>query len=128
TQSLLQRYVEAWQAADIGRLAALLKREVVMTMPPLPVRYDGRETVIAFLTTTPPTSERDRFRFVPTRANRQPALAVYRRYPPGQVYRAWAIFVHSADGDAVAEITVFADATLMPAFGLPAELGPDSEI
>jgi RNA polymerase sigma-70 factor (ECF subfamily) len=129
-ESLVRRYVEAWRAADMGRLAALLKREVVMTMPPLPVRYAGREAVAAFLARMPAAAERERFRFVPTRANRQPALAVYRLGPGAdrRTFRAWAIFVLGADGDAIAEITAFADPTLMPAFGLPAELEGDSGI
>jgi RNA polymerase sigma-70 factor (ECF subfamily) len=125
-QSLVRRYVEAWQAVDVGKLVGLLKRDVVMTMPPLPVRYTGREAVIRFLIAIPAAGERERFRFVPIRANRQPALATYRLDPKGQTYRAWGIFVLGADGDAVAEITAFVDPTLLPVFGLPTELERDS--
>ena len=125
-QSLVQRYVEAWRAMDINKLSVLLKRDVVMTMPPLPMRYSGREAVIQFLVTIPVRGERERFRFIPTRANRQPALAVYRPDPDGnrETYRAWGIFVLTAEGDTIAEITAFLDPTLLPLFGLPAELRP----
>jgi len=125
-RSLARRYVEAWQAVDIDALTALLTSDVVMTMPPLPVRYTGREAVTAFLTTVPAGGDRDRFRFIPTRANRQPALAVYQRDPDGQTYRAWGMFILSADGAAIAAITAFVDPTLAPVFGLPAELAHDS--
>ncbi len=125
-RSLVRRYVEAWQAVDIDTLAALLKSDVVMTMPPLPVRYTGREAVTAFLATVPAGGDRDWFRFIPTRANRQPALAVYRRDPDGQTYRAWGMFVLSVDGAAVADITVFVDPPLAPVFGLLAELARDA--
>ncbi len=125
-QSLVRRYVEAWCAVDIGALAGLLKSDVVMTMPPLPVRYTGREAVAAFLATIPAGGARDRFRFIPTRANRQPALAVYRLDPDGHTYGAWGIFVLSADGDAIAEITAFIDPTLLPMFGLPTEIARDA--
>ncbi len=37
---------------------------VTMTMPPLPLRYAGREAVSAFLTTNPAGGDRDRFRWV----------------------------------------------------------------
>jgi RNA polymerase sigma-70 factor (ECF subfamily) len=123
-QTLVRRYVAAWQAVDIGQLAGLLKSDVVMTMPPLPVRYTGREAVSQFLATIPARGERDRFHFIPTRANRQPALAIYRLDPDADshTYRAWGIFVLSADGDAIAEITAFIDPTLLPVFGLPTEL------
>jgi len=125
-RSLARRYVEAWQAVDIDALTGLLTSDVVMTMPPLPVRYTGREAVTAFLATIPAGGDRDRFRFIPTRANRQPALAVYRRDPDGDTYRAWGIFVLSADGAAIAAITAFVDPTLVPVFGLPAELARDA--
>ncbi len=125
-RSLVRRYVEAWQAVDIDALTGLLTSDVVMTMPPLPVRYSGREAVTAFLTTVPVDGDRDRFRFIPTRANRQPALAAYRRDPDGQTYRAWGMFVLSVDDDAVAAITAFVDPTLAPVFGLPAELEHES--
>jgi RNA polymerase sigma-70 factor (ECF subfamily) len=121
-QALVRRYVEAWVAVDLGKLVGLLKSDVVMTMPPLPLRYTGREAVAAFLVTIPQGGRRDRFRFLPTHANRQPALAVYRRHPGDPTYRAWGLFVLGVDGDSIAEITAFVDASLVPLFGLPAEL------
>jgi RNA polymerase sigma-70 factor (ECF subfamily) len=131
-QSLVRRYVDAWQSLDIAGLAGLLKADVVMTMPPLPVRYSGREVVAEFLTTIPPAVARDGFRFVATRANRQPALAVYRLDADSdrRAYRAWGMFVFGVDGDSVAEITAFIDPALVPTLGFPSELtvdrsGPD---
>jgi RNA polymerase sigma-70 factor (ECF subfamily) len=123
-QSLAQRYVEAWQAMDIGKLVGLLRHDVVMTMPPLPLRYSGREAVIEFLITIPAGEARNQFRFIPTRTNRQPALAAYRLDAEGRTYRAWGMFVLGVDGDTVAAITAFVDPALLPAFGLPAVLAP----
>jgi len=76
-QYLVQRYVEAWQALDMGKLAALLKSNVVLTMPPLPLRYTGREAVVDFYARLP-FAQGPPLRFLATRANRQPAVAVYR--------------------------------------------------
>jgi RNA polymerase sigma-70 factor (ECF subfamily) len=123
-EAIVRRYVGAWLASDIGQLADLLKQDVVMTMPPLPLRYVGQANVIQFLVSIPTLSERRLFRFVPTRANRQPAMGIYRR-AAGEVFRAWALFVLGADGASVAEITAFVDSSLLPAFGLPMELPPD---
>lgn len=123
-QSLVRRYIEAWDAVDIGMLAGLLKSDVVMTM--LPLRYTGREAVAEFLATVPADGALDRFLLLPTRANRQPAVAVYRLDPDGQTYRAWGIFVLSVDGDAIAEITAFVDPRLVPVFGFPTELERDA--
>jgi len=44
-----------------------------------------------------------------TRANRQPALAVYRRETEMDAYRAWGIWVLTTDGDAIAEVTAHDD-------------------
>jgi RNA polymerase sigma-70 factor (ECF subfamily) len=121
-RSLVRRYVEAWDAVDIGRLVGLLTHDVVLTMPPLPLRYTGRQALADFFATIPAAGALDRFRLIPTRANRQPALAAYRRDPDGQTYRAWGMFVLSVDGEAIAEITAFFDPTLPPVFGLPTEL------
>ena len=117
-RSLVQRYMEAWDAVDIGQLARLLKNDVVLTMPPLPLRYIGRDAVADFLATILTPGAPDRFHRIPTRANRQPAMAVYRLDPDG-TYRAWGIWVLSLDGDAIAEISAFVDPTLLAEFGLP---------
>jgi RNA polymerase sigma-70 factor (TIGR02960 family) len=47
---LLEEFMAAWEAADVGRLAALLAEDVRFTMPPLPAWFDGREMVVRFLT------------------------------------------------------------------------------
>ena len=120
-ETIVRRYVEAWQSADIGKLAGLLKRDVGMTMPPLPLRYSGRDNVVQFLTTIPPVVERNNFRFTSTRANRQPALAVYQRdVDRVAAFRAWGIFVLTSDRDKVAEITAFLQPESVSIFGLPA--------
>jgi len=121
SDSLVSRYVEAWLAMDIGKLVGLLREDVVLTMPPLPVRYAGRSAVAGFFRGLPP-SPIGTWRVLPTRANRQPALAVYRRSAEDAVYRAWGVWVLTLDGDRIAEIAAFVDAQLPPKFGMPATL------
>jgi RNA polymerase sigma-70 factor (TIGR02960 family) len=120
-ESLVRGYAEAWQSMDIGKLVGLLKQDVALSMPPLPLRVTGREAVAAFSRALP-APEPDRFRVVPTRANRQPALAVYRRDDTTQTHRAWGIWVLTLDGDAIGEITAFVEPGLLASFGLPSEL------
>ena len=120
-EHLANRYAEAWQARDIPGLVGLLKRDVVLTMPPLPLRYTGRESVASFFAALPLAGP-DVFRVLPTRANRQPARAAYRRLGDSPTYRAWGIWVLTMDVDAIAEVTAFVDPDLLPKFGLPAEL------
>jgi RNA polymerase sigma-70 factor, ECF subfamily len=70
--ALAARYLEAWEAADVRALAALLREDVEMAMPPTPSWYRGRDAVAAFLAAT-----FERFpgiRLSPTRTNTQPAF------------------------------------------------------
>jgi RNA polymerase sigma-70 factor (ECF subfamily) len=117
-ESLASRYVDAWQAMDIGQLVGLLKHDVILTMPPLPLHYVGRESARDFFRALP-LAQPDRLRVIPTRANRQPALAVYRVDEPTSTYRAWGIWVLSMDANSIAEVSAFADPGLFPSFRLP---------
>lgn len=120
-QALVQGYVDAWQATDTNKLAALLKDDVVLTMPPLPLRYTGRRAVTDFYDRGP-FSTSARFRLVSTRANRQPALAIYQFNSSSDTYQGVGLWVLTIDDDAIAEITTFVDPQLLPAFGLPAAI------
>ena len=122
-EAFVERCVAAWQAADVVRLANLLKADVVMGAPALGLLLHGRSAVCEYLATVPALDDREKFRFITTRANRQPALAVYRldeHVQPAR-YRALAMVVLTVDGDAAVGIAVFPDTTLMPVFGLPTQ-------
>jgi len=123
-QAFVERCVEAWQAADVAQLSDLLKADVVMGAPALGLHLNGRLAVCEFLANVPPREHRDRFRFTASRANRQPALAVYRLDAHGQTtaYRGWGIVVLRTDGGVVAGIAVFPDPSLMRVFGLPEQM------
>ena len=72
---LVERLIRAWHAADARSTVTTLSDDALLTMPPMPNRYAGREAIGAFLATVP-GGGLNRFRLVPTRANRQPAVAV----------------------------------------------------
>jgi RNA polymerase sigma-70 factor (ECF subfamily) len=59
------------------------------------------------------------FRCLPTRANRQPAVAHYLRRWDDSEYRAWTITVFRIEGGALLDLTTFARPELFAAFGLP---------
>jgi RNA polymerase sigma-70 factor (ECF subfamily) len=122
-ESLVRRYVDAWQTADTRKLAAILKDDVVLTMPPRPLRYVGRQAVAHFYGRVP-FKTGEQFRLIATRANRQPAVALYRLDRSRNVYESGGIWVLTLDGEFIAEITAFADPGPLPSFGLPAEIEP----
>jgi len=121
-RSLVRRFVEAWEAVDIDRLVGLLRNDAILTMPPFPLRYEGRRAIAEFFATVPADGALDRIRLIPTRANRQPAVAAYVLDSDGRKHHAYGLMVLTVDGEEIAEITGFADPTLFPLFGLPPEL------
>lgn len=124
-QLLLDRYVHAWEAADIERLTLLLKEDATFPMPPLPGWYRGREDIIAFVSATVLAGEAaDRWRFVPTRANGLPAFGLYRRPEDGTGYEPFAIQLVTLEEGRVADATTFGFPRLFEPFGLPPTL-PD---
>jgi RNA polymerase sigma-70 factor (ECF subfamily) len=123
-RDLLDRYCAAFETADMAALTALLQADVKLEMPPLPIWFTGRDTVVRFLVARAFTTPGD-VALIPTAANGQPAVAEYRRTADG-VMRAHSIHVLTlgptgrTDGAAgIAALTVFLDPALFPAFGLP---------
>src|SRR5262245_14277302 len=75
-RELVREFVDAWERADVGALAARLAEDAVLSMPPNPEWYRGRDTVLEFLGNFPLTG-RTRWRVLETRANGQPAFGHY---------------------------------------------------
>jgi hypothetical protein len=67
----------AWQRCDIEALAALLREDMVLSMPPELIRITGRAQVGRFVATVPADGRLDTISLVRTAANGHPALAAY---------------------------------------------------
>jgi RNA polymerase sigma-70 factor (ECF subfamily) len=121
-RTLLDRYVDVFERADIGALVQLVRDDIALEMPPNATWFVGREAVTGFwgryVLPRP-----GMWRMVPTRANTQPALAAYQRGPDGR-FAAHALHVLTMDGDRISRIVAFLDPALPPAFGLPDILPP----
>jgi RNA polymerase sigma-70 factor (ECF subfamily) len=118
--TLLSRYVRAWETADVQGLTALLRDDAVLTMPPVPAWYQGRDAIRAFMQGYLFAGEAaDRHRLVPTRSNGSPAFGAYARGADG-VYRPGALQVLSISGDRIVAIHDFLalDERLFARFGL----------
>jgi RNA polymerase sigma-70 factor (ECF subfamily) len=125
--AVLRRYMDAVERADLAAVAALLAEDVRTAMPPWPMWFQGRDTVVAALAVSwDPSSPWyvGRFRMVPTRANRQPAAAAYVRGLDDPAYRAFAITVLRIEDGRIVEATAFHDPGLFATFALPTALPP----
>jgi RNA polymerase sigma-70 factor (TIGR02960 family) len=110
---LVGRFADAVERGDIDEIVSLLTDDAVVTMPPQPLEYQGREAIAAFM------RHRAELRGVPmrlvaTRANTQPAFGAY--LPDGNPY---GLFVLTLEGEAIGAITWFADTSVFRHFGLP---------
>jgi RNA polymerase sigma-70 factor (ECF subfamily) len=94
---------------------ALLTDDVFMSMPPVPLEYQGRDVVARFCASIYGAGRR--FDLVPTRANGQPAFGTYLRAPTGTGHRT-GLFVLTLTGDRICAMTRFENSVL-PSFGLP---------
>jgi RNA polymerase sigma-70 factor (ECF subfamily) len=127
-RTVLRRYMDAVEGADLAAVADLLAEDVRTTMPPFPEWFDGRDAVLAALAASwdpDLPGYVGRFRLLPTRANGSPAVAAYVRLAGEPEFRAFAISVIRIEGDRIAELTAFHDTGLFPTFGLPSSLPAD---
>jgi hypothetical protein len=120
-RELVGRYAEAFENADVDRLVALLTDDALMTMPPQPIEVHGPEAIAQFFL------DKDWWgvseaRLVPTRANGQPAFALYLRDPHAPIVRAHSLVVLTLEAEGIAHITRFGDLSLFAHFGLPRSL------
>jgi RNA polymerase sigma-70 factor (ECF subfamily) len=115
---VVDAFMQAWARCDIPALAALLRDDATLTMPPQSIRIVGRERVAAFFATVPADGRLDLIRLVTTRANGHPTLAAY--LPDDRRdCRGYGIMVLTVVDDAIATITGFPDPDLFPLFDLP---------
>ena len=119
-EAIVAEFVRAYGSADIDAVVALLTDDVFMSMPPLPLEYEGRDVVAAFCGSMFGAGRR--FDFVPTRANGQPAFGAYLRAPSG-VRHGTGLFVLTLSGGRICALSRFENSVL-PAFGLPRSLPP----
>lgn len=114
-RELLDRYMAAFEHADMDALLGLLQDGVELEMPPYLDWFSGKKDVMRFLGTR--VGYAGRLRMVPTRANGQPAVVAYARDGDG-VYRAHSVQVLDVSGAGIARITAFFDVGLFGHFGL----------
>jgi RNA polymerase sigma-70 factor (ECF subfamily) len=120
-RELVSRFADAVESGDVDGMVSLLTDDALLTMPPLPLEYEGHEAIATFLS----YREKARgtpLRVVPTRANIQPAFGCYTPDAEAGIARPAGLFVLTLEGDAASAITWFADTALFGHFGLPRTL------
>ncbi len=123
TRTLLDRYLRAWESGDVGEIVALLRKDAVFSMPPLPLWVQGRAAIRNFIASSILDGEaKGRWRLVSIRSNGSPGFAWYQRDEASSKYRAFAIQVLEVGAGRVSTITTFVEPGHFRFFDLPAEL------
>jgi len=119
--SLVDRYVEAFEAYDVKALTALMHQDATLSMPPFTLWLRGPATIEAWLLGRGAGCRGSRLVAAP--ASGAPAFAQYRPTPDGG-HAAFALLVLDVRGTGIASMTSFLDVeTLFPKFGMPLVLG-----
>jgi RNA polymerase sigma-70 factor (TIGR02960 family) len=117
-QALVAKFVRAYESGDVAELVALLTADVSVSMPPIPLEYQGRDVVTRFYASI--FRNGGIYHLVPTRANGQLAFGAYLRAPTGIRHGA-GLLVLTLVGDRISALTRF-DNDVLPSFGLPRSL------
>ena len=117
-EAMVSTFVRAYEAGDVDTLVDMLTDDVFISMPPMPLEYEGRDVVGRFYAAIFRSGRR--FDLVPTRANGQPAFGAYLRSRNG-IRHGTGLLVLTLAGDRISSVTRF-DNSVLPAFGLPRSL------
>lgn len=120
TKDLLDRYMHAWESADIEGIVALLTDDATFPMPPFPVWIQGKSLIQAFINSTILSGEaQNRWKLIPIRANGQPGCAFYQIDEHTRTYHPFALQVLTIENDLISAATTFGFPMLFRFFKLP---------
>jgi RNA polymerase sigma-70 factor (ECF subfamily) len=119
-REIVDRYVAAFEGADVDALARLLADEVVLEMPPMWNWYAGPVAYTRFMRRVFKLRGRD-WRTIRGSANRQPAMAAYVRQ--GDQYELHTFQVFTVHRGAIVRTTVYQDSEVFAIFDLAKILG-----
>ena len=120
-QSLLDRYVTAFEQTDIPGFAALLREDAWFTMPPLPVWFQGRTDIATLFSTMVFTPGRH-WHLLPTSANGSPAFGLYRQEAQEDLYQLFGLMVLGVVEGQIANMVTFLELSSLSPFALPPTL------
>jgi RNA polymerase sigma-70 factor (ECF subfamily) len=120
-RALVDRYVAAFEAADVTGLLAILRDDVTLQMPPHPTWFAGRDAVARFVVDACGRIHAGGFT-LPVTANGQAGIALYHADGRGG-HVAHSIQLFTVRDGAIASIDAFVDPAYFAGFGLPAAMG-----
>jgi RNA polymerase sigma-70 factor (ECF subfamily) len=123
--ALLDRYVAAFESADIAGLLSVLTEDAAFEMPPVPFWFTGRDRIGTFLGAR--MIELGSAVARVTSANGQPAVALWVR-DRGDAWRAHAIHVLTIAPTGITRVVAFQTPALFDRFGFDVEPPDDGTV
>jgi RNA polymerase sigma-70 factor (ECF subfamily) len=120
-RACVERYMKAFENADIEGLKRLLADDVLMEMPPMLNWFVGSGNYARFMGWVFAKAG-TRWRLVPVAANGQPGFAAY-NLGAGGAYELHTLQVFSVTAAGISRNTVFQDDEVFAAFGLAPRIG-----
>ncbi|HEY4225743.1 MAG TPA: sigma-70 family RNA polymerase sigma factor [Pseudolysinimonas sp.] len=117
-KEMVVSFTRAYESGDLDAVVALLTDDVFMSMPPMPLEYEGKGPVAEFCSLLFGSGRT--FHLVPTRANGQPAFGLYSRGPDGVLHGTGLIALALA-GQRISAMVRF-ESGMLAWFGLPRSL------
>ncbi|HEY6079374.1 MAG TPA: RNA polymerase subunit sigma-70 [Polyangiaceae bacterium] len=121
-EQLLERYVHAFETANLDALVALFHQDMRTTMPPVAIWVAGSAANERFYRTMFGSLAPGDFRHLRIGANGQSALAFYRRTSPAAPHTLAAIQLITTRDSAIASVDHFMLEAVYPLFPVPREL------
>jgi RNA polymerase sigma-70 factor (ECF subfamily) len=120
-RTLLERYVRAWETADVAGLVSLLKEDATFTMPPSSAWFQGRDAIGKFFASRIFVDGLS-CRLQPIRVSGQPGFAAYVYDYQTEQFHARSIHVLAVDDGQLVTLTTFLNPSLFSHFSLPSTL------
>jgi RNA polymerase sigma-70 factor (ECF subfamily) len=117
-RAVIERYLTAFEAADVPGLTRLLADDVVLEMPPVALWLAGRAHYREFMERVF-VMRGPGWRLLPIRANGSPALAAYAPDTATGGVRAHSLQVFTVTGGLIRRCVTFADPAVFDLFALP---------
>jgi RNA polymerase sigma-70 factor (ECF subfamily) len=115
---IVERYIDAWERADVDEIVSMLAEEAIVAMPPRPAWFRGTEAARLFLASRP-FSDGRRYRARRVHANGQLAVASY-PISGGESQGHPALHLLTLDSDGrISELTAFLAQEMLAPLGLP---------
>jgi RNA polymerase sigma-70 factor (ECF subfamily) len=121
----VDRYMKAFEHADVEELKRLLTEDVLMEMPPVLNWFVGRSSYGLFMEWVFEAAGTD-WCLSAVSGNGQPGFAAYRRAGEGYELHTLQIFTVTAEG--ISRNTVFQDPEVFASFGLAATLDAQGQV